>query len=232
MIYPGCERKTLDELDLAYNCAGLSEAQKQIVWLLKSAGFGRLRVSSPSYWFTGLPGFRRTNEFYWHKPGELDMDFIVESEPGSGAEYDPEIMRAFAALSQVWPGGLGIGIRKADPHLHIDARRTNYLRWVEPSKDPLEFVYNTPQYERIWPAYMNAAQKFYRYEGDGGVDWKKFYSLHDGKDLREVLTEYIQTVKAGADWFQDLVKWGAIGAGAYFGLRAIGLIESARGKKR
>ena len=147
-------------------CYKLSPAQEKILQILYDAGngtFHRLTVSNPSW--TWVP----PQSYEWHPAGGNSIDFIVPGV-GGAATFDPDLMRAFLFLSGPegraagFVGGVGIGIRGADPHLHVDGPRAQPSRWIELEKPPN--YQEVTEANRLWPVYLDAAKKIYRWNSD------------------------------------------------------------------
>lgn len=219
-LVEGCpEGRRLSDINIETMCFGLSSGQKKILWLLKTAGFGSLVVSRPTYSNTGTN--TGLNDGY-HNAGATDIDFYVPGPDGE-ASASPEILRAFIALDSIWPGGLGIGILAADRHLHVDARHTKAVcpRWIEISKVlGTEYCKGAGnQYEEFFPLLRQT----YQYWGDGGVNWSE---VAEQNDLS--LSELLERIRAGAEWFGTLLKWGVVGLGLYVTLKVLGYVPTRR----
>lgn len=225
----GClHTQTIERLDPNFSCFNLSEAQRKILWILREAGLGsNIRVSYPSYWREWNGRFHEYNDHELHRAGDGAMDFIVTNEKGEIIAHS-DLMRAFIALSKVWPGNVGIGIANADIHLHVDLWHTgSWTRWIEIGKKGIHnpwIIYNN---NPAWEHYLMLAKGIYNYNGDGGVDWDAFFARRN-MTPQQMFTEVVDAVKATGDWMETIVKWVVIGVVAHFGAKAVGLFEKKR----
>lgn len=163
----GCKRgRTIAQLyqDGWDDCYDLSAAQRKILEILNLKNEFR-DVISVSY-----PGFQTWKHFEHgqHRAPGTDMDFVVLNSDGEPTHH-PALMRAFQWLSSAearaagFVGGIGIGIINADPHLHVDMRRSSTIRWVEPDKTlGHEIVEGTEN----WPLFYLLAKNTYGWQSD------------------------------------------------------------------
>lgn len=200
-----------------FECYKLDNVQKRILWLLGSAGFTRLHVSQPSYEVrVPLVWYHYNNH---HAAGSKAIDLIAVERNAL-----PDLLRAFFALSEIWPGGVGIGIRGADLHLHVDGWYTNNRRWIEIAKGKGTEVTNQ---DPRFTALLAEAREVYGYKEteDWRTYWQQFFGQHNLTP-----SEALDYMKQGFGFLESVLKWSVVGLVAYFGLRAVGLIESFRGK--
>ncbi len=129
-----------------YKCAGLTPAQIQIILRLKNR-FPTLRVSAPA----GL--------FAEHHVGDNGLDFTDRNQ------NNKVLFQVFDNLiREGWAGGVGIGIKDADIHVHVDLEgRRRY--WIETNKSinsPDWYFYGSQR----WPEGYRIAKEQYGWSTD------------------------------------------------------------------
>lgn len=157
----GCKRgMTIRQLmDSGGSCFDLSAGQMKILELLNMKNEFR-DVISVSY-----PGYTTWKHFEHghHRAPGTDMDFVVLNGAGEVVAH-PALFRAFLWLASAearaagFVGGVGIGVLLADTHLHVDARHSSTLRWIE-----------TLQYDEVNPQRGIIVE--------GSPEWSTFYQI-------------------------------------------------------
>lgn len=146
-------------------CFDLSAEQLKILRILYAVPeFQRISVSDPGW--TAFPPRSYSHEA--HTAPGTDMDFVVLNSQGE-ASSDSVLFRAFqylasdAAKAQGFVGGVGIGVLNADPHLHVDMRHAQTIRWIE-----VDHVvgHEIVEGSKDWPTFYQIAKNQYGWKSE------------------------------------------------------------------
>lgn len=200
-------------------CYGLTQGQQSAFDAVRQR-FPELRVSAPAYWYEWDGGVTQvlhrslsknpqTGKMEVHHFGTTSIDFSHSSG------YHSRVMEAFEYFRRTWPGGVGIGILNADPHLHLDmagAYKNGRRRvWIEIDKVlGHEIQIGDPS----WNSQYKNAQNLYKFWDPNANPGLAEHSIVE--DIAGPAADFAKSVKDFVDSVGKTSGWVlAFGMGAF-----------------